>query len=155
MGFSLYIQRVDGRGGDLPVASIEEAIEMFHAIPWKDEVEQWEKVPKEQREECRPLFQIMDDVGHLLRITAYTNDLIDLGYNFPSHASPFGISYEEDGYIATDQFPRDRFRDLIECFYLSDTKAMRALLSQFPMAGQTRGFLEDIDTSIERESDRL
>jgi hypothetical protein len=136
MGFSLHIQRVDGRDGDLPVASMEEAIEMFHAIPWKDEVELWAKVPEEQREELRPLFQIFDDAGHALHITAYSDALIALTYNFPAPASPFGITYEEDqGYVGTNQFPREKFRELVECFYLSDTKAMRTLLSQFPMAG--------------------
>lgn len=137
MGFSLHIQRVDGRDGDLPVASMEEAMEMFYAIPWGDEIELWEKVPEKQREERRPLFQIFDDAGHILHITAYSDALIALAYNFPAPASPFGITYEEDdGYIGTDQFPRARFSELIECFYLSDMKAMRALLSQFPMVGR-------------------
>jgi hypothetical protein len=113
-----------------------EAIEMFHAIPWKEEVEQWAKVPEEQREERRPLFQLFDDAGHSLHITAYSDDLLALAYNFPAPASPFGITYEEEvGYVGTNQFPREKFRELVECFYLSDTKAMRDLLGQFPMAG--------------------
>jgi hypothetical protein len=47
MGFSLHIQRVDGRQADLPVAAISESIIMFEAIPWADEISQWEQVPED------------------------------------------------------------------------------------------------------------
>lgn len=132
MGVSLHIQRVDGREGDLPIAEISDAITMFHAIPWEEEIAKWDRLPEEQREGHRPLFQLFDDSGHALHLTAHSKDFIALAYNFPLQASAFGWQDDEQGYLGTDQFPRGEFPSLIACFYASDTKAMLALLSRFP-----------------------
>jgi hypothetical protein len=131
MGFSLHIQRVDGRQGDLPVADLAESLKMFDAIPWAEEISQWEQIPDEQKEDCRPLFQLFDDSGHSLHITAYSESMLAMAYNFPMPASPFGVSYDDDGYIGTDQYPRAKLQALFECFFISDTKAMLALLTPF------------------------
>ena len=137
MGFSLHIQRVDGRQGDLPTADIAESMRVFDSIPWEAEVSLWEALPAEQREECRPLLQIFDDSGHSLHITAHSEDLIALAYNYPSQASGFGVSFDdEEGYIGTDQFPRSELATLLECFYSSDRQAMFALLGRFPAAAR-------------------
>jgi hypothetical protein len=134
MGFSLHIQRVDGREGDLPVTDLPTSLEMFHSIPWKEEMSQWEAVPEEERELRRPLFQLFDDSGHSLHITAYSDQSIGLAYNFPSASSPFGVSYEnEEGYIGTDQYPRAEIEALFECYFTSDTQAMLSLLEKYPM----------------------
>jgi hypothetical protein len=135
MGFSLHIQRVDGRDGDLPVADISTSIDMFNAIPWKEEISAWDAAPEEEKELRRPLLQIFDDSGHSLHITAYSEELIALAYNFPSAASPFGMDFE-DGYIGTDQYPRSEIPTLFQCFFSSDTEAMLALLGKFPTAPQ-------------------
>lgn len=143
MGISLRIQRADGREGDLPSADISTSMEMFNAIPWKEEISQWEAVPEEKREECRPLFQLFDDVGHSLHITAYCEDFLGLAYNFPSPASPFGITYSDDeGYIGTDQYPRAELAALFACFFTSDTQAMLSLLGRFPCITQNEEDLE-------------
>jgi hypothetical protein len=137
MGVSLHIQRVDGREGDLPVTDIPTSIEMFNAIPWKEEISQWETVPEEESELRRPLFQLFDDCGHTLHITAYSDQLIGVAYNFPSASSPFGVSYEnEEGYIGTDQYPRTGIDALFECFFTSDTQAMLSLLEKYPTLTQ-------------------
>src|SRR5678816_40438 len=99
MGGSVHIQRVYGREGDLPATDISTSIEMFNSIPWKEEMSQWETVPEEESELRRPLFQLFDDCGHTLHITAYSDQLIGLAYNFPSASSPFGEN--EEGYIGT------------------------------------------------------
>ncbi len=133
MGVSLHIQRTDGREGDLPVAEISEALAMFHAVPWAEEIAQWRRLPEDEQEARRPLFQLFDDTGHYLHVTAYSDELIALAYNYPRGASAFGLKEcEEEGYLGTDQFPRAEFSELIECFYASDTRAMLALLSRFP-----------------------
>jgi hypothetical protein len=105
---------------------------MFEAIPWADEISQWERVPEDQIEERRPLFQVFDDSGHTLHITAYSEDFVGVAYNYPLPASPFGVDYLEEGYSGTDQVPREKLKALIECFYTSDTDAMILLLATFP-----------------------
>ena len=138
MGFSLHVQRVDGRHGDLPTADIADSMRMFDSIPWADEISQWEALPAEQREECRPLLQIFDDSGHSLHLTAYSDDLLALAYNYPSQTSGFGVSFDdEEGYIGTDQFPRRGLAALLECFYSSDPQSMFLLLEQFPAVTRT------------------
>ncbi|HEY5812698.1 MAG TPA: hypothetical protein VIT23_08590 [Terrimicrobiaceae bacterium] len=133
MGFSLHIQRGDGREGDLPIADIPSIIEMFKAIPWKDEIAQWEKLPEDERELRRPLLQVFDDCGHKIHITVYSDELMGIAYNFPSPSSPFGVDYEvEEGYIGTDQYPRSELKALLDCFFTSDTQAMLSLLQRFP-----------------------
>jgi hypothetical protein len=130
MGVSLHIQRVDGREGDLPSTDISTSIEMFNSIPWKEEMSHWETVPEEESELRRPLFQLFDDCGHALHITAYSDQLIGLAYNFPSASSPFGEN--EEGYIGTEQYPRTEIDILFECFFTSDTQAMLSLLEKYP-----------------------
>jgi hypothetical protein len=128
----LHIRRVDGHQADLAVADISDSIKMFEAIPWADEISQWEQVPEDQIEERRALFQVFDDSGHTLHITAYSEHLLGVAYNFPLPASPFEVDYLEEGYIGTDQVPREELRTLIECFYTSDSDAMLSLLATFP-----------------------
>ena len=130
MGVSVHIQRVDGREGDLPATDISTSIEMFNSIPWKEEMSQWETVPEEESELRRPLFQLFDDCGHNLHITAYSDQLIGLAYNFPSASSPFGEN--EEGYIGTNQYPRTEIDILFECFFTSNTKSMLSLLEKYP-----------------------
>ncbi len=132
MGFSLHIQRYDGRDGDLPETDIFSVIRLFESIPWTEEVAQWKSLPEEERELRRPLLQVFDDSGHTLHVMAYSDDLIGVAYNYPAASSPFGVSYEEEeGYIGTDQYPRSKFRTLLECFFTSDTQSMIAHLEPF------------------------
>ena len=64
---------------------------------------------------------------------AYSDDLMGVGYNYPAPSSPFGVNYEEEeGYIGTDQYPRERIHDLLQCFFISDTKSMLNHLEEFP-----------------------
>lgn len=138
MGISLHIQRVDGHEGDLPIADLTSSLQMFEAIPWQEEISKWEKVPDEEKEVCRPLFQLFDDSGHTLHITAYSQKLMGVAFNYPTPPSPCGMNYEvEDGYIGTDQYPRSELKTLFDCFFTSDTQAMLALLGRYPMSSDT------------------
>jgi len=133
MGCSIHIQRANGQEGDLVAADLASALTLFNAIPWREEIAQWETVPREDREERRPLFQIFDDAAHSLHITAYSENLIALAYNYLRPASPFGLSYEEDdGYIGADQFPRAEVPALFQCFFQCNTPAMLSLLGRYP-----------------------
>ncbi len=133
MGFSLHIQRSDGRDGDLPETDIASVISLFESIPWKEDVAQWKALPQEERELRRPILQVFDDSGHSLHVMAYSDHLIGVAYNFPAPSSPFGVIYEEEeAYIGTDQYPRGEIHTLLECFFASDTEAMLAHLEAFP-----------------------
>ncbi len=135
MGFSLHIRRASGREADLVEVDIPTALEAFLAIPWKEEISEWDTVPDEETESRRPLYQIFDDSGNALHVTAHSEDKMGVAYTFPQPASPFGVSYEEDeGYIGTDQYPRAELKGLFECFFASDRQAMRSLLERYPMA---------------------
>ena len=96
-----------------------------------------DKVPDDEAELRRPLFQIFDDAGNALHVTAHSEDKIGVAYTFPQPASPFGVSYEEDeGYLGTDQYPRAELQVLFECFFASNRQAMRSLLGRYPMEEQ-------------------
>lgn len=134
MGFSLHIQRANGREADLVEVDLPMAMEAFLAIPWKEEISEWDKVPDDEAESRRPLYQIFDDSGNALHVTAYSEDKMGVYYTFPQPASPFGVSYEDDeGCLGTDQYPRSELQGLFECFFASDRQAMRSLLGRHPM----------------------
>jgi len=104
-------------------------------VPFRLWIASWKLTPHYISSNDTPRDRRGYDAGHSLRIFAYSDTLLGLAYTFPAPASPFGLSYEDDdGYIGTDQFPRARVGELIECFFTSDTKAMRSLLAQFPMS---------------------
>ena len=46
-------------------------------------IDVWEQMPEEEREDFMPLFHLMDDSEHSLRITAYSRDLVGLAYDYP------------------------------------------------------------------------
>ena len=133
MGVSLHIQRADGHHAVLEAANCSEVLPLFEAIPWSSEMAEWATVPEEQREELRPLFQLFDDCGHSLHVTAYSESLLGVAYNYPLPPSPFGTDHNEEGYIGTDQFPRCEISRLFESFFRSDQSEMITVLNKYPL----------------------
>lgn len=133
MGVALHTQRARGEQADYPVVELGEALVMFNSIPWEKEIEAWSEMPDGEIENHRPLFQLMDDSEHSLRITAYSRDLMGLAYDYPVRicGTLAGPEFEQ-GYLATNQFPRASLRELLACFFSVDEERMLALLRRYP-----------------------
>jgi len=132
MGVALLTQSVTGEQSDYPVINLEEALIIFNSMPWEKEMEAWEQMPEEERENCMPLFHLMDDTEHALRLTAYSCDLVGLAYDYSIRGRmTFAGPEFEQGYFGTDQFPRASIRELFTLFFTSDEDHMLALLKQY------------------------
>ena len=133
MGVALHTQRVTGEQADYPVIELEESLIIFNALPWEKMMEAWEQMPEEEREAVMPLFQLMDDSEHSLRITAYSRDLLGLAYDYPvrGRGTLSGPEFEQ-GFFSTDQFPRESVRELLTLFFTSHEDCMLSLLRRYP-----------------------
>ena len=133
MGIALHTQRVSGEQADYPVVELEEALVMFNSFPWEKQIEAWSEVPDGEVEDCPPLFQLMDDSEHSLRITAYSPDLAELAYDYPVRirGTLTGPDFEQ-GFLWTDQFPSASLRELLTLFFSSGEERMIALLRSHP-----------------------
>jgi hypothetical protein len=133
MGVALLTQSVTGEQSDYPVINLEEALIIFTSMPWEKEMEAWEQMPEGEREDCMPLFHLMDDTEHALRITAYSRDLVGLAYDYSIRGRmTFAGPEFEQGYFGTDQFPRESIRELLTLFFTSDEDHILALLQRYP-----------------------
>jgi hypothetical protein len=133
MGVALHTLSVTGEQSDYPVINLEEALIIFNSMPWEKEMEVWEEMAEEDRENCMPLFHLMDDTEHALRLTAYSRDLVGLAYDYSIRGRmTFAGPEFEQGYFGTDQFPRASIRELLTLFFTSDEDHMLALLQRYP-----------------------
>jgi len=132
MGVALHTQRVSGEQADYPVVELDEALAIFNSIPWEKEIEAWSDVLDGDIEDRRPLFQLMDDSEHSLRLTAYSRDFVGLAYDYPVRSSGTLAGPEfEQGYLAANQFPRASVRELLTRFFSSDEHLMLELLGRY------------------------
>ena len=133
MGVALHTQRVSGEQADYPVIELEEALVMFCSFPWGKQIEAWSEVPDSEVEDCRPLFQFMDDSEHSLRITAFSPDLVELAYDYPERirGTLTGPDFEQR-FLWTNQFPGTSLRELLTLFFSSEEERMIALLNRYP-----------------------
>lgn len=133
MGIALHTQRVGGEQADYPVVELEESLVMFCSFPWGKQIEAWNKMPDGTDEECRPLFQFMDDSEHSLRIAEVEPNLITLAYDYPVRigGTLAGPDYEQ-GFLWTDQYPLTSLRELLTLFFHSEEDRVIALLRRYP-----------------------
>ncbi len=133
MGVALLTQSVTGEQSDYPVINLEEALIIFNSMPWEKEMAAWEQMPEGERENCMPLFHLMDDTEHALRLTAYSRDLVGLAYDYSIRGRmTFSGPEFEQGYFGTDQFPRASIRELLTLFFTSDEDHILSLLQRYP-----------------------
>ena len=133
MGVALLTQSVTGVQSDYPVINLEEALIIFNSMPWEKEMAAWEQMPEGERANCMPLFHLMDDTEHALRLTAYSRDLVGLAYDYSIRGRmTFAGPEFEQGYFGTDQFPRASIRELLTLFFASDEDDMLSLLQRYP-----------------------
>jgi hypothetical protein len=133
MGVALQTQRVTGEQYDYPAIELDDALVIFNSLPWEKDIEAWDDIPEDKREEFRPIFHLMDDSEHSLRITAYSPDLIVLSYDYSviSRMTFAGPEFEQR-YVATAQFPRASIRELLTLFFTSNEESMLTLLRRYP-----------------------
>ena len=133
MGVALLTQSVTGEQSDYPVINLEEALIIFNSMPWEKEMEAWEQMPEAERDDFRPLFHLMDDTEHALRIMAYSPELLGLAYDYSIRGRMTFAGPEFDqGYFGTDQFPRASIRELLTLFFTSDEDHILSLLQRYP-----------------------
>lgn len=133
MGVALHTQRVTGEQEDYPVIELEEALVMFSSFQWEKQIEAWDELPDGTDEGRQPLFQLMDDSQHSLRIAEVEPNLITLAYDYPVRVGGTlaGPDFEQ-GFLWTDRFPTTSLRELFTLFFLSDEDRMLALLNRYP-----------------------
>lgn len=135
MGVALQTQRATGELSVYEVIEQEEALAIFNAFAWEKEIEAWEQIPEGTSEDFMPLFQLVDDSEHSLRITAYSPDLVGLSYDYPVRGRmTFAGPEFEQGSFGTDLFPRESVRELITLFFSCDDDRMLSLLQRYPSA---------------------
>lgn len=129
MGFSLCMNRVDGRQGDLLEADLDIALKAFRSMPWKEEIAQWRSIS--YAEEFRPVFIIHDDAAHALHVMQYEEELAAT-YSFPARKTKFGFHYEDAQDSVSGIFPHEKLADLFFTFFLGNEGEMMSLLAKYP-----------------------
>jgi hypothetical protein len=133
MGYSLYVRRTNGREGHLSPVDLAQALTVFNAIPWRDEVSEWLSFAPEIQEEHRPVFVLLDDAARGLHITAYSDDLVAFAYEYPYQGSDFGLALsDKQAHLGTDQYPRSQISELLSAFLDGNQDAIFEFLRRYP-----------------------
>lgn len=135
MGYSLYVQRAGGEAEHLSPVDLEQALQVFGAFPWKEDVAAWLAVEDAARQELyRPVLTLLDDAARVLQLTAYAEDVVAFAYEYPYQGSDFGFSLsDKQARLGTDQFPRSEVPKLFAAFLRGDQEAVFAFLEKYPL----------------------
>jgi hypothetical protein len=127
------VRRVDGREEHLSPVDLQQALMVYEAIPWNDEVEQWKKIDSEFREASRPVLSLSDDAGHSVHLTPHSDDLVTFSYEYPYQESDFGFALtDKQGHFGTNQFPRSEVRELMDTFLTGSREEILRLIETYP-----------------------
>jgi hypothetical protein len=147
MGVCLWIQRSDGRREDLNAPTYEEAMSLFDAIPWKEDVAHFRSLadaPDDPLEEHRPIFGLLDDSGRMLRIMAYSEKYAGCTFNYFHGIQHFGVEdFERDNaWKSTDRIPRSEMSTVVRFFFDGNYEAIFGMFEKYPISVEEKASAE-------------